>query len=302
MQHKNDVEALVHLYEDGWFSRRELMKRLTRLTGSAAVAAATVESLQLPAEAQTTACGDVRVPEDASDIETAAVDFPGEAGTLFGYWTRSKPMPENPMAAILVIHENAGLSPYIKDVTRRVARAGYVGMAIDLLSRQGGTGRFPDPVDAMAAYNRTTPEGRNADLLSAVSWMKSLDYVAPSRMGVIGFCAGGGNCTNLLVSTTDLAAAVAFYPASMPTAQDINDKLSTPVLFNVAELDTAVTSRVIAVVPTLLTAGKKFALHVYDGTNHAFHNDTGPRYAPAAACDAWNLSIEFFKKFLPAPA
>src|SRR5215470_503109 len=107
MQHNNDVEALVHLYEDGWFSRRDLMKRLTRLTGSAAVATATIESLQLPAEAQTAACPvDVHVPEDAPDIDTAMVDFPGEAGTLFAYWTRTKPMPENPMAAILVIHEN----------------------------------------------------------------------------------------------------------------------------------------------------------------------------------------------------
>jgi carboxymethylenebutenolidase len=298
MQHHNDVEELVHLYIDGAFNRRELVKRLAGITGSVAAAVAALDALQVPAEAQTPACVDARVPEGVPDVDTAAVDFTGEAGTLFGYWTRPKPMPDNPLGAVLVIHENRGLTDYVKDVTRRVARAGYVGLAIDLLSRQGGTARFPDPVDAMNAYNRTRAPENLSDMLSALAWLKTLDYVAANRLGVIGFCAGGGNVTTLVVNTKDLAAAVAYYPGSMPTAQDITDKLSTPVMFNLGQLDTAVTNRVAAVLPAMLTGNKTFALHIYEGARHAFHNDTGAAYEPVAACAAWNLTTEYFAKYL----
>jgi carboxymethylenebutenolidase len=302
MQNNNELEALVHLWEDGAFNRRELVKRLTRLTGSALATAAALETFRVPAEAQTPACpADVRVPENAPDVDSVPVEFGGQAGTLFGYWTRTKPMPEIPMAGVLVIHENRGLSDYILDVTRRIARAGYVGLAIDLLSRQGGTGQFTDPVEQMNAYNRTRPEENLQDMQSALTWLRSLSYVSPNRVGVIGFCAGGGNVMNLLVNTKDLAAAVAFYPASMPSAQDISDKLSAPVLFNLGELDSGVTGRVAAVVPTLLSTRKKFALRIYDGANHAFHNDTGPRYEPASACDAWNQSLTFLDRFVKSP-
>jgi carboxymethylenebutenolidase len=304
MRHDNEIEELVHLYEDGAFPRRELVNRLIRRTGSAVLAAAVLETFGLQAEAQTGACpADVRVPADAPGIDIYKISFPGQGGTLYGYWTRPNPMPENPMAAVLVIHENRGLTDYIQDVTRRIARAGYVGLAIDLLSRQGGTANFPDPVDAMNAYNRTKPDENVSDMLSALDWLKQCqDYVDGKRLGVIGFCAGGGNVMNLLVSTRDLAVAAAFYPASLPSPQDITDKLTTPVIFNLGELDRTVTGRVAAILPMLLTGQKKFAMHVYDGANHAFHNDTGPRYDPAAACDAWNESMVFMSKFLRVAA
>lgn len=302
MQHKSEIEALVHLWEDGAFNRRELVKRLTRVTGSAAATMAALETFRVPAEAQTPACpANASVPPNAPDIDAVNVEFGGRAGTLFGYWTRPKPMPEIPMAGMLVIHENRGLTDYILDVTRRLARAGYVGLAIDLLSRQGGTSQFTDPVDQMNAYGRTKPEENLQDMLSALAWLRSLDYVSPNRVGVIGFCAGGGNVMNLAVNTKDLAAAVAFYPASLPSTQDITDKLNAPVLFNLGELDTGVTGRVAAAMPALL-GRKKFAMRVYEGANHAFHNDTGPRYEPASACDAWNQSLAFLTKFVKAPA
>ena len=300
MQPKSDAEELVHLYEDGAFNRRELVKRLTRLTGSAAAALAAMEALQVPVEAQVLAsCRvDVQVPPDAPDLDMVNVEIPGEAGTLYGYWVRSKQMPENPMAAMLVIHENRGLTDYIKDVTRRLARAGYVGFALDLLSRQGGTAQFPDPVDAMNAYNRTRLPENIADMQSSIAWLKTLDYVDPKRVGVIGFCAGGGNVFNLTVSTQELAAAVAYYPAAVPATQDLTDKLNTPIQFHLGQLDTAVSNRVVAAVPTLLTAGKRFSLHIYEGARHAFHNDTGASYEPAAACDAWNQTIAYLAKYL----
>jgi carboxymethylenebutenolidase len=302
MEFRNEVEALVHLYIDGAFNRRELVKRLTRSTGSLAAALAAMQALDVPAEAQTSAAclASVRTPENPSDIDIYDVDFAGEAGSLYGYWTRPRPMPEIPMAAVLVVHENRGLTDYIKDVTRRIARAGYVGLAIDLLSRQGGTAAFPDPAQAGAAYNRTRPAENVADMLAAVAWLKTLDYVAPARIGAMGFCAGGGNIMNLVVSTRDLAAAVAFYPGSVPAATDLSEKLSTPLLFNLAQGDTAVTNRVAGILPTLLTSNKRWAMHVYEGSRHAFHNDTGAAYDGAAACDAWSQTLGFFGKFLRA--
>ena len=300
MQPKIDAEELVHLYIDGAFNRRELVRRLTRLTGSAAAAVAAMETLQVPAEAQTPASclAAVQVPADAPDLDMVNVEFPGEAGTLFGYWVRVKPMPEIPMGAMLVIHENRGLTDYIKDVTRRLARAGYVSLGLDLLSRQGGTARFPDPVEATAAYNRTRPAENVSDMISAIQWLKTLDYVDPKRVGVIGFCAGGGNVANLVVNTKELAAAVAYYPGSMPTTQEIAEKLTTPLQFNLGQLDTAVTNRVAGVLPTLLTGNKPFSLHIYEGARHAFHNDTGAAYEPAAACDAWNQTLAHLGKYL----
>jgi carboxymethylenebutenolidase len=244
----------------------------------------------------------VRIPENSPDIDIYNVDFTGEAGALFGYWTRPKPMPELQMGAVLVVHENRGLTDYIKDVTRRIARAGYVGLAIDLLSRQGGTGRFPDPVEAGAAYNRTRPEQNVADMISAIAWLKTLDYVAPTRIGAVGFCAGGGNVMNLVIATKDVAGAVAFYPGSVPTAQDITDKLTTPVMFNLGQMDTGVSNRVAGVLPAMFTGNKRFAMHVYEGARHAFHSDTGASYDSNAACDAWNQTLAFFGKFLARPA
>lgn len=303
MEFKNETEALVHLYIDGAFNRRELVKRLTKSTGSLAAALAAMHALDVPAEAQTPAVclANVRTPENPPDIDIYNVDFGGEAGPLFGYWTRPKPMPESPMAAVLVVHENRGLTDYIKDVTRRIARAGYVGLAIDLLSRQGGTAAYPDPVQAGNAYNRTVPAQNVADMISAIAWLKTLDYVAPTRIGAVGFCAGGGNVMNLTVATRDLGAAVAFYPGSLPASQDLVDRLTTPVLFNLGQSDTAVTNRVAGVLPAMLTANKRVALHVYEGSRHAFHNDTGAAYDAAAACDAWNQTLAFFGKFLARP-
>jgi len=300
MEFKNETESLVHLYIDGAFSRRELVKRLTKVTGSTAAALAAMVALDVPAEAQTPSCAaNVRVPEDASDMDIVPnVEFSGEAGSLFGYWTRPRPMPENPMGAVLVIHENRGLTDYIKDVTRRIARAGFVGLGIDLLSRQGGTAQFPDPVVAGQAYNRTRPAENVADLVSAIAWLKTQDYIAPNRIGVVGFCAGGGNVASLVVNTKDLAAAVAFYPGSLPTAQELTDNMATPILFNLGQTDTGVTNRVAGILPAMLTAGKRWGLHVYEGSRHAFHNDTGAAYDPAAACDAWNQTLAFFNKFL----
>jgi carboxymethylenebutenolidase len=299
----NEIDELVHLYVDGAFNRRELWKRVTALTGSAAAATSALVSLGIPetASAQTVAgCADPRVPADAPDVESVFTDFPGDAGRLFGYLA----LPRRPftaqMPAVLVIHENRGLNEHIKDVTRRFARAGYVALGIDLLSRQGGTDRFPDPVDAMRAYNNVTASDALADMRSGVAYLRTLGVVKANRVGCIGFCAGGGHSFNLAVTQADLSAAVVYYGAP-PTPLDLLDNLNAPLLMHYAQLDKNFSSRVPATVTALLDKNKPFSLHMYEGVGHAFNNDTGASYNAAVACEAWNKTLDFYARTLQRP-
>src|SRR5262245_25646884 len=156
------IASLLHLYEDGALNRRELLERLTRHTGSLAAATAAIASAGL-LHAQASCPADVRVPADAPDLQCEDFSIYSESGPLLVYQVRPKGAAFNtPRPAVLVIHENRGLNEHIRDVTRRVGRAGFVALGIDLLSRQGGTSQFPDPVQAAAAYGRTVPEQRRA--------------------------------------------------------------------------------------------------------------------------------------------
>src|SRR5713101_8855842 len=142
---KNPIEELVHLYVDGAFSRRELMERVSKYTGGFAAAALALSALGVgTAEAQTTCPADVRVPEGTPGIQSRSVSYAGENVTLLGYLAYPDPKPADQSPAVIVIHENRGLVDHIKDVTRRVARVGFVGLGVDLLSRQGGTQQFAD--------------------------------------------------------------------------------------------------------------------------------------------------------------
>ena len=297
--HSDKVSSLLHLYEDGAFDRRELVRRLAKYTGSVAAAAAITESAGFAQTPQT--CADsVRVAEDDPAIMAENVSFPGEGTMLFAYQVRPRAAAGRPLPAVIVVHENRGLNEHIKDVTRRVAKAGFLGFGIDLLSRQGGTAAFPDAEQAGAAYNRTRPEERRADINSALLTLLEQSYVTPGKVGIVGFCAGGGNVFDIAVNTDRLAAAVVFY--GTPLATDAVANLRAPLLGVFAELDRGVNARLPALITALSEQRKTYGLHVYENTNHAFHNDTGPRYDAAAACDAWAKTIAFFNRHLITPA
>ncbi len=296
---RSHIAELAHLYVDGAFDRRELLRRVAFVTGSLAAATMALESVGLPAPAadheRDTCPADVRVPEDAEDLEVLhQVQFPGDAGPLFAH--QARPRHAEPLPGILVIHENRGLNDHIRDVTRRAARAGFVAVGIDLLSRFGGTP--DDPEAALRLYQQTTVDGRLADLLSAVDYLQSLDDVQGHTVGAVGFCAGGGNCWTLALNTTALAAAVPFYGAPVPPVDGL-DALGAPVLAIYAELDRTLTRSVLPVITRLEDLQKPFGFHIYEGTNHAFHNDTGANYHRLAACDAWGKTVAFFQKHLP---
>ena len=241
----------------------------------------------------------MQVPPDAPDLVTQDVTYPGEASDILGYLA----YPANTDAALLpgviVIHENRGLVDYTKDVARRVARAGFIGLAPDLLSRQGGTGQFPDAASQAAAYGRTTVLERQADLISSLAYIKTLPNIIFDHIGVVGFCAGGGNLWNLVTVTPEFKAAVPFYGTPVPPLDAIPN-IQTAVLAMYAELDRTLTTSMAPVMTAMEQQQKTFGFVIYQGANHAFHNDTGPAYDPEAACDAWARAVAWFNKYLRA--
>jgi carboxymethylenebutenolidase len=298
-ENQDPISSLVHLYVDGAFSRRELIRRVAKHTGSIATAAATVSAMGVAEAQQIAACpADLRVPEDASDIAARSVEYPGDAGTMFGYLAEPR-NAQGPQPGVIVVHENRGLVDHIKDVARRVARAGFVALAPDLLSRQGGTGLFTDPTAQAQAYNRTLPQERLADLFCTMTFLKTQPSVNWQRLGAVGFCAGGGNCWNLALGAPDLNAVVIYYGTPVPAVDQL-DAIRAPVLAHYAELDRNLSNNLLPIASSLLTRQKSFGLNIWQGAGHAFNNDTSPAFEPTVACEAWARSIAWFNKFLRA--
>src|SRR5262245_60095666 len=185
------VEDLIHLYIDGAFDRRELLKRVATYTGSIAAAMAAVGP-EIMAQTGPPAVppANVSVPEYAEEVEWFWVQYGSEVGTLRSYFARPR-FQTRRVPVILDVHENRGLNDHIKDVTRRVAKAGFVGFGIDLLSRVGGTDSFSDPMAATTALNRITPAERLSDIRAAIEFIKIAEYVRPERLGAVGFCFRG---------------------------------------------------------------------------------------------------------------
>ncbi len=293
------VDDLIHLYVDGAFDRRELLKRVAVYTGSITAAMAAVGSEIMAQTAPPTGTpANASVPEDAPDIQWFWVEYPGTTGTLRGYFTRPR-FETHSVPAVLVIHENRGLNDHIKDVTRRVARAGFVGVGVDLLSRVGGTESFPDPAAAMQALTRIAAADLLADLRSAFEFLTIANHVRNDRIGTVGFCFGGGQVFNLAFNVAELTAAVPYYgtpPNPLPAWDNMNAKL----LMIFSETDYNQNSRIPEIVTGMVQRRKTMGLHLYQGTSHGFHNDTSPIYNPGAAADAWSKTIAFFHTHLNA--
>mgnify|MGYP002778272738 FL=1 len=250
---KDPLDELVHLHIDGAFDRRELVSRVTKLTGSLAAALAALGGFE-ELKAQATPCpANVRVPADAPDIVAQDVEFGGPGGKMFGHFAYPK-NATGPVPGVIVIHENRGLVEHIKDVTRRTARAGFAAIGVDLLSRQGGTAQFTEPTQQTGAYGRTTVLERREDLIAALDFLKFNERVVWDRIGVFGFCAGGANTWDLIVNVPELRAAVPFYGAP-PAVEDVQ-RIETPVLAIYAERDRNLTNRMAPVMTEMITRQK----------------------------------------------
>jgi carboxymethylenebutenolidase len=288
------MDSLLHLYIDGAFDRRELVKRLTKVAGSSAAAIAFFQKSGW-AQASPSACPEgVRVPVDAPDIVAEDIQFSGKGGNIFAHLAKPKELTEA-LPVIITIHENRGLVPHHKDMTRRFARAGFIGLGIDLLSRQGGTDTIPEN-QLTQAYGRTTVEQRLEDLISAVGYIKSEGWARPGRIGVTGFCAGGANTYLLAFNSKDIAAAAPFYGAPALPIPDMNEV--PPLCIFMGDVDPGTNANIPALVTAINAARRSAEIHMWAGARHAFMNDTGAAYNAAAACASWDILLAFFRREL----
>jgi carboxymethylenebutenolidase len=206
----------------------------------------------------------------------------------------SKPVDaKGKLGGIVVVHENRGLNPYIEDVARRAAVAGFITLAPDALTPLGG---YPGNDDAGRDMQAKRDKGEmEQDFIDAFYYLKN-NKDCNGKVGVVGFCYGGGIANMMAVRLPDLAAAVPFYGAQ-PAAEDV-PKINAPLMLHYAGLDTRIDAGWPAYEAALKANGKKYQAFIYDNVNHGFHNDTTPRYDKAAAELAWSRTIDFFKENL----
>ena len=228
------------------------------------------------------------------DIIAEYIDYPSPNGhgTVRGYLVRPA-KAEGKVPAVVVVHENRGLNPYIEDVARRLAKAGYLALAPDGLSSVGG---YPGNDDKGRELQRQVdPEKLMNDFFAAIDHLLKHD-ASTGKVGITGFCYGGGVSNAASVAYPELAAAVPFY-GRQAKPEDVA-KIRAPLLFQFAEQDDNVNATWPAYEAALKAAGKTYQAHVYPGTQHGFHNDSTPRYDDAAAALAWERTLDWFKRYL----
>jgi len=276
-------------YVHGRIDRRAFLDGAQKFAVGGLTAAALFEMLR-PNYAWAT-----QVAEDDSRIkvETVSVPSPKGNGSVSGYLVRPANAQEK-LPVVLVVHENRGLNPYIKDVARRLAVADFIAFAPDGLTSVGG---YPgDDEKAVQLFREVNADKMREDMLAAAMWLKARPD-SNGKLGAVGFCYGGTVVNWLAVRMgSDLAAAVPFY-GEQPSAADAA-KIKAPVLAHYGELDTRITSGWPAFDTALTAAHVVHEGYVYKGANHGFHNDTTPRYDEAAAALAWERTLGWFNKYL----
>ncbi|HET9149481.1 MAG TPA: dienelactone hydrolase family protein [Alphaproteobacteria bacterium] len=266
--------------------RRVFMERLTIMAGSAA-AATSIASMIGPNYAKAAI-----VKPDDSRLMTEMLTYPGKTGPINAYHVRPKGNAKLP--AIVVIHENRGLNPHIEDVGRRLVLQGYNVLVPDSLSPMGGTPASTD--EAVKMIGKLNNADTLANYVAAVDFMKK-NPGSDGKVGVIGFCWGGGFANQTAIVSPDVTAAVVYYGLA-PKPEDVA-KLHAPTIVHLGALDKRIGSTYPAFEKALKGAGKNYTIYTYDGANHAFNNDSDPtRYNASAAKPAWSRTLAHFKKYL----
>jgi carboxymethylenebutenolidase len=274
-------------YVHGKISKREFISRAGKYAAAGVTGAMILEQL-----APNYALAQQVAPDDP-DIETETVSYesPEGNGTISGLMARPAGA-ERPLPAVLVIHENRGLNPYIEDVVRRVAKAGFIGFGPDGLSSLGG---YPGTDDEGREMQRSLDGAKlMEDFFAGYEYLR--DREDTTRVGCVGFCYGGGVCNALAVAYPDLAGSVPFY-GRQAAAEDV-PQIEAPLMIHYAGLDERINEGWPAYSEALAANQKKFTVHFYPNVNHGFHNDTTPRYDEAAATLAWDRTINFFDNHL----
>ncbi|HBY95424.1 MAG: dienelactone hydrolase family protein [Ardenticatenaceae bacterium] len=313
------VEEYVEDYQGGHLTRREALRHIAAVTGNLAVANTLLATCTPPAQSTATpaamatsvpaatstgassattaptatnASGTV-APDDPA-IEAGMVEFPGEGATLMASLARPKGDGSSPV--VLVCHENRGLTDHIKDVARRFAKAGYVALAVDLLSRQGGTAAITDQAQIPGTLGNTPPEQFVQDFISGWRYLQSQSFAAADRVGMVGFCFGGGVTWRVATAMPELRAAVPFYGPHPPVEQVPN--IQAAVLAIYGERDQRINQGIPVIEAAMEANNKIYQKVIYPNADHAFFNDTGPRYDPEAARDAWQQTLAWLAKYV----
>ncbi|MDZ5698185.1 dienelactone hydrolase family protein [Chelativorans sp. M5D2P16] len=284
------TQAMIDAYDEYThltLDRRGFMEKLTRLAGSSAAAAAIAPML-----AASSARAAI-VAEDDERLETEDITYPGGEGEMRGYLVRPADR-QGPLPAVIVIHENRGLNPHIRDVARRMALEGFVALAPDFLSPLGGT---PDDEDqARQMFGELDREQTVANGVATIAFLEEHED-ANGNVGAVGFCWGGGMVNRLAVGAPSLDAAVAYYGAQ-PEAEQV-ESIEAPLLLHYAGLDERINAGIEEYRNALEAAAKDYTIHMYEGVNHAFNNDTSEaRYDEEAATLAWERTVAFLKEHL----
>ncbi len=281
------TQAMIDAYDEYThltLDRRGFMAKLTVLAGSGAAASA-IAPMLAASSAQAAI-----VPPDDGRLVAEDIVYPGADGDMKGYLVRPADAGGG-LPAVIVIHENRGLNPHIRDVARRMALEGFVALAPDYLSPLGGT-----PEDEEKAREMFSQLDRAAVAANGVATVEFLEghELTNGKVGAMGFCWGGATVNDLAVAAPALDAAVAYY-GRQPDAADV-PKIQAPLLLHYAGQDERINAGIDTYRSALESAGKEFTIHIYEGAQHAFNNDTSEaRYDPQAAMLAWDRTLAFFR-------
>jgi len=285
---KQEVFDLYDDYAHNRLNRRSFVQKLSAY----AVGGLTVPALMsfLMPDYQ----GNMQIKPDDPRLKSEYINYssPKGGGTIKGLLSKPKDAKKK-LGGIIVVHENRGLNPYIEDVARRAAVAGFISLAPDALTPLGG---YPGNDDEGRTLQSKRDKGEmEEDFIAAYEYLKN-HKDCNGKVGVVGFCFGGGIANMMAVRIPGLAAAVPFY-GSQPALTDV-PKIKAPLMLHYASLDTRITEGWPAYEAALKANGKKYEGFVYENVNHGFHNDTTPRYDKAAAELAWKRTIDFFTAHL----
>lgn len=278
---------LYDYYAHGRITRRDFLDRAALIVGGAA-------ALSMLAALSPNYALAEQVPFTDPDILPEYVIYPSPNGhgEVRGYLVRPTGV-DGPVPGVVVAHENRGLNPYIEDVARRVAKAGFVALAPDGLSSVGG---YPGNDDqGRELQQQVDPEKLMNDFFAAIEFLMAHDATT-GKVGITGFCYGGGVANAAAVAYPELGAAVPFY-GRQPAPEDVA-RIQAPLLIHYAELDTRINEGWSAYEAALKANDKVYEAYIYSGVNHGFHNDSTPRYDEQAAELAWSRTIEWFRRYL----
>lgn len=280
------INGLFKDYKNGKIDRRSFLKRLAIITGSTGAALALLPVLEdnavFAAEAY----------QDDPDLASEFIKYPGFTGEMRAYLSR--PVSGKKFPAVIVIHENRGLVPHIQDVTRRMAREGFLALAPDALSPVGGT---PDDTENVRElFGKLNSDETTKNFVAAVKYLKT-HPLSTGKVGCTGFCWGGAMTNQVTVNAPDLDASVPYY-GSVPANEDV-PKIMAPIMAHYAGNDERINAGIPAFEEALKKNNKEYKIFMYEGANHAFNNDSNPdRYNEQAAKLAWSRTVAFFKEKL----